>query len=118
MASEMTSPSFTVSLQPEAARNDGSDALPELIRRINVERGHLRNITEEGLKEEIQKAENGVVDQEADDDEDGKPQDLESRRKQLFDSKMEMIEAISYVLPPDHLCCCTPANQDVQKSTQ
>lgn len=94
--------SFSVALQPIARRNAENASLQDLVRRINEERGAFRNITEEQLKEEIVKDSA----QQRDDihvvEEEDAPQDLETRRKEVYAARHEILQFIGYAGNDEH----------------
>lgn len=98
MGSETTSEPVLISLYPPSKEPNGPTPVQEFWRRVNEERGGILNITEETLKEEIQK--NGHATSEvAEEDGGDQPQDTESRLKQLYQAKGEMLDAIKSVRP-------------------
>ena len=87
---------FPLSLRPVARKATGDDqeSLQYLIQRINEERGHFRNITEESLRQEIDALES--VDSKLEDDTapEEKPQDVEARRKEIYAARADMLKFI------------------------
>lgn len=87
-----------VSLQPQPSKVEQQDALPDLVRRIKDERGHLRNITELGLQDEIQRQDAGDSDKVGnDEDTETGPKDLETRQKELLEARDAMMLNVSCV---------------------
>ncbi len=86
---------FPLSIRPWPAKEDTSDSLPYLINRIVEQRGHLRNITEASLENEIRALEAGEEGDVIKDEVEGsRPQDAESRRKELYAARVEMLKYI------------------------
>ena len=95
MASETrTSTSFPLSLRPQAVKHDEADPIPEFIRRLKEERGHLRNITEESLREELRQAEDGESEEGDGGQEDAEALDPEAQRKRVYEAKAEMLQFV------------------------
>lgn len=90
-------PSFPLSLRPWPRERPDADPLPYLISRIHEQRGHFRNITENGLIEEIQAESDGAVKEEETDSEDerAQEQDIERRRREVYEARGEMIRNIA-----------------------
>ena len=92
---------FPISLQSWPSKNnDPASTLPTLFQRIFVERGGLRNITEESLRQEIAEEEaaaaagneKGASDEEEDEEPD--------RLKELMTARADMLDHIQYVYDP------------------
>jgi hypothetical protein len=86
---------FPISLRAWPNKDDKSSVLSTFHRRINDERGGLRGITEESLKEEIEKAEaegntEGADEVLSDEDDVEEP----DRTKEVMDARYEMLMAI------------------------
>ena len=58
---DIGSGSVPVSLRPWPTEDPGSEDLQLQLQRLYQQRGHVRHITEEGLQEEINNAEDGPV---------------------------------------------------------
>src|SRR4051812_18835956 len=86
---------FPISLQSWPTKEkDPNTALPELIRRINIERGGFRDLSEDGLRQEITEAEAGAgEDDSSDEEEEEKP----DRLKELVTARDEMLQQLEYV---------------------
>jgi len=80
---------FPISLQSwPSTEEDPNSALPVLIQRINFERGGFRELTEEGLRQEIAEAEaENAEDDSSEDEEEEKP----DRMKELMTTREEML---------------------------
>ena len=90
---------FPISLQSWPSKEkDPNTALPTLIARINFERGGFRDLTEDGLRQEIAEAEAGIEEDAYSDEEDEEKPD---RLKELITAREEMIKQLECVL----LCC-------------
>jgi hypothetical protein len=87
-------PEFPISLRSWPTDTDFKSDLPELIRRINFERGGFREISEESLRQEIAEEEANAGDDSSEEDEEEKP----DRTKELFTAREEMIDQIGCVL--------------------
>ena len=86
--------SLPLSLKVWPTQNDVEDSLPVLVKRINEERDHFRNITEDSLQKEIENenttqdiAEDGVH-----------SEDSEQRRKALYVARADMLKFVRYCL--------------------
>lgn len=89
--------SFPLTIRPWPAKEEASDSLPYLINRIVEQRGNLRNITEASLEDEILALKAGEEgDAVKDADAEARPQDAESRRKELYAARAEMLKYIGY----------------------
>lgn len=86
------------SFQPWARKDRGDGILKDILARVNLERGHFRDITEASLQEEI--AAEGALElseseSEEEDDEDGqnsqKTKDKPTTREDLFKAKFAML---------------------------
>jgi mediator of RNA polymerase II transcription subunit 17 len=101
---------FPTSLRSWPASNtNDSTSLPNLIQRINIERGGFRHITEESLRQEIAEAEAGAGSGEEDGSSDEEDEEEEpDRKKELETAKVEMQAQLQYVLAtaPRPLCSC------------
>lgn len=88
-------PEFPVSLRSwPAPETDSKSDLPELIRRINRERGGFREISEESLRQEIAEEEANAGGDSSDEDEEEKL----DRAKELTTAREEMFEQITSVI--------------------
>lgn len=84
VASQHLDPSTTMpeggaSFRPWSSTEQGTASLGETLAQIQAERGHFRNITEEGLRAEIAAEENGQASQSASGDEEDSGQDGDAR---------------------------------------
>ena len=98
MNSQTTTESIPLSLRPRPKKDANSESLNELVGRIYQERGQLSNVAEETLKQEIEDARDAAATTEQPcEGEDGKdkPQDFESRQKELFEAREEMIKFVA-----------------------
>jgi mediator of RNA polymerase II transcription subunit 17 len=93
-------PTFPISLRswPSTTKDNGPNALPTIIQRINFERGGFQNITEESLRQEIAEAElsNGGADE--NDSSDEEDEEEPDRLKEVMTARDEMIKQIEYAL--------------------
>lgn len=85
---------FPLSLQARAATADADLPLGELVRRINEEREHFRNITEDGLRKEIEDLTDVADVEEQEGDEGAKILDFEGRRKELYAARADMLKFV------------------------
>ena len=83
--------SFPLSLRVWSEKEDTTAPLGSLVTRINEERGHFRNITEDSLREEI---EHGDTLQDAVESDVDDVYDPEQRRKTLYAARTEMLKFI------------------------
>jgi len=83
--------SFALSLRPPPRKRD-AEPLSQLIGRINDERGHFRNITEDSLRAEIEArgAQEDLEDKEA-----VVVEDKEARRKEIYSARVELLQLIA-----------------------
>ncbi|KAK2733584.1 RNA polymerase II mediator complex subunit [Myotisia sp. PD_48] len=91
--------SLSLPLRPARKKTDSQDTLPIRIAQINAQRGSFREVTEQGLRDEIEaarasgrKSTDVTEDKKADD---GGP----DRETQLFTSRTEMLEFAWLVIP-------------------
>jgi hypothetical protein len=63
---EVDSTSFPISLRPWAKEESDAESLGDLIYRINLERKGFRHVAEEQLQQEIEHAENDMMQDEGD----------------------------------------------------
>ncbi|OAF58526.1 RNA polymerase II mediator complex subunit [Pseudogymnoascus destructans] len=82
---------FPMSLRPWPTKEGNGSALPTLISRINAERGQFRNLTEEGLREEIAKGENEAAADNEDVSTEDETEAAPDRQKEVMDAKAEML---------------------------
>lgn len=66
---DLKSPSFPISLRPPSKEDYNTEALGDLIYRINVERKGFRNVTEAQLEREVDDADHGLTQDESSDSE-------------------------------------------------
>lgn len=93
-ASDMSLP---LALQPQANPDKDEKSLQHLIARINEERGSFRDVDEAKLKEEIARDLATDVEAQGNENEDvEEPQDAESRRKEVYTARNEMLKLIGY----------------------
>lgn len=85
--------SFTLSIRPPTRKED-AEPLTQLIGRINEERGHFRNITEDSLRAEIEAQEVNGGEAEVEDEEEIGVADPEDRRKELYAARTELLKFI------------------------
>jgi mediator of RNA polymerase II transcription subunit 17 len=86
--------SFPLALQPTSQQEEDQLSLQHFITRINEERGAFRNVTEGKLREEVIKDARNIED-DLDEAEESEPvQDVESRRKEVFAARNEMLNYI------------------------
>lgn len=88
------SSTIQLSLRPAIAENNGAQTLAEQIWRINAERGHFRNVTEEGLRREIEAQEAGLV--ETTEENDKEEEDKVHTREGLAAARLELIRYVGY----------------------
>lgn len=81
---------ITLSLRPWPTRSDQEESLRSIIDRINDQRGHFRNVTEDSLKAEISALEAGRDVMETDngkkltvDNEDNQKKELQAAKQEL-----------------------------------
>ena len=94
--------SNTFSFQPWTRSNAEEQSLKDVLARVNLERGHFRDITEASLQEEIA-AEGGLElsesEEEDEDEEDGeeaqKGKGKSAMREDLFKAKYEMLASVA-----------------------
>lgn len=86
-----------VSLRPAPIANNNSIPLPQLIARINAERGGFRNISEDSLRQEIAEAEFGPKEEEDESSsEDGEPEEQADHLKELLTARDEILGQIEH----------------------
>lgn len=84
--------SFTLPLRPLRQKAEKPDTLPVRIAQINAQRGSFRNVTEQGLLEEIEEQRiSGKEEIEPSHSDDGE-HEAPDKEKELFTSRTEMIE--------------------------
>lgn len=92
-----------VALRPWPAHKQDEhsrDVILQQIEQLAVERGHLRNITEQSLQAEIDTGKDvpdGAKDSSEDDEEGKKPQTSEGRRGEIVKMQFEMSNHLEYV---------------------
>ncbi|KAJ9649650.1 RNA polymerase II mediator complex subunit [Coniosporium tulheliwenetii] len=86
------SSTIQLSLRPATTENNGAQTLAEQIWRINAERGHFRNVTEEGLRREIEAQEAGLV--ETTEGNDVEEEDKVHTREGLAAARLELIRYV------------------------
>lgn len=86
-----------LSLRPAPNTSNTSIPLPQLIARINAERGGFRNISEDSLRLEIAEAEAGGNEEENESSsEDGEAEEEPDRLKELLTARDEILGQIEY----------------------
>lgn len=85
---------FSLALQPVSQQKSDQLSLKDLITRINEERGAFRNVTEEKLREEVIKEARNIEDNEEYSEQPEAVQDVESRRKEVYAARNEMLKHI------------------------
>lgn len=84
---------FPISLQSWPSKEkDPNTALPNLIKRINLERGGFRNLTEDGLRQEIAEAE--AEEEEEDTSSDEEEEEKPDQFKELMNARDEMLQQL------------------------
>ena len=88
--------SVPVSLRPWPTEDPGSEDLQLQLERLYKQRGHFRHITEEGLQEEINNAEDGPVDvmEGVEDIETPAATSEKERRAEIYAAKAQMQQLI------------------------
>jgi mediator of RNA polymerase II transcription subunit 17 len=88
---EVESTSFPISLRPWAKEESNAESLGDLIYRINIERKGFRNVSEEQLQQEIEHAENDMVQSEDEEsDEEGKEEEEKGTAKYIAKKRAEL----------------------------
>jgi hypothetical protein len=83
---------FPISLRAWPSKDDKAVPLSSLIERINNERGSFRDVTEEGLAEELKKDESGPDNSKDDDEsEDEDVNEEPDRSKELMKARGEIL---------------------------
>jgi len=85
--------SFALSLRPVPRKRD-SEPLAQLIGRINEERGHFRNITEDSLRAEIEANAARGAQEDLEYKETVVVEDKEARRKEIYTARGELLQLI------------------------
>lgn len=87
------------SLQPWPRDDNEDQSLKYILGRVQAERGHFRNVTEESLEKEMADGTTSTTttDEEEDEDEDSKEPDTKTRREELWIARNEMLQQVSYV---------------------
>jgi len=87
----------SLSLRAWPTKNPNLDALPNLIPRINEQRGAFRNVTEEGLEEEIRASEAGEVHAGPRENEEQLPavQDTKGKREEILATRDEILKQVA-----------------------
>ncbi len=86
---------FPISLRAWPSKDDNAVPISSLISRINSERGSFREVTEEGLTEELKKDEAGLTLSNSDDDSEGEDVEEEpDRSKELLKARGEILEQL------------------------
>jgi mediator of RNA polymerase II transcription subunit 17 len=89
---------FPISLQPWSSKNnDHARVLPAFFQRVYVERGGLRNVTEESLREEIAEEEAAAAAGEGDGADEEAVEEEPDRAKELMTARADMLDHIQYV---------------------
>ncbi|CAK3817126.1 RNA polymerase II mediator complex component SRB4 like [Lecanosticta acicola] len=100
-----TTTATSLAIKPWTRDNTNETALKDVLARVNLERGHFRDITEASLQEEIATEgalETSSSDEEEDEEEaesgkDGRPKPP-TTREELFAAKMKMMEVASVAM--------------------
>lgn len=89
--------SLSLSLRPWPTKDPSLDTLPNLIARINEQRGAFRNVTEEGLEQEIRALEAGEVPTEASENATtvGAVQDAKAKREELLATREKILKQVA-----------------------
>lgn len=87
---------FPLALRPSADDYGTESSLKVLVDRIYKERGHMRNITEQSLREEIEEKDAAVASESESSDSDDRDagEDAEAKMKTLVAAKEEMVGLI------------------------
>lgn len=85
--------SFPLSLRPVHRKRD-AETLSQVIGRINEERGHFRNITEDNLQAEVEAKTSHVAGEEVTEDEVIIVEDLGTRRKEIYAARADLIKLV------------------------
>lgn len=86
---------FPISLQSWPSKNDDpANALPTFFKRIYVERGGLRNLTEEGLRQEIADEEAAAAAGNDNGDVEEDQAEEPDRMKELMTARADMLDHI------------------------
>lgn len=91
-----------VALRPWPAKKTdefGKDALRPQIEQLAIERGHLRNITEQSLQADIEAGKDvpdDATDSSEDDEEEKAPRSLDERKAEVLGMQMEMASHLEY----------------------
>ncbi len=77
--------------------SDAKDSLPSIISRINEQRGSFRDVTEEGLTEEVRAIEagEGLAEEQSAGETVEAGLDAKSQREQLATARMEILKQVS-----------------------
>ena len=93
-----STPTSAFSIQPWSRENIEQNSLKEILARVNLERGHFRDITEASLQEEISEGMGpGTSESDGDDADEDEPDDARegdrrpATREDLFKAKLEML---------------------------
>ncbi len=88
---------LSLSLRAWPTKDPSLDALPNLIPRINEQRGAFRNVTEEGLEQEIQALEAGEVHAESLENDAQLPavQDAKGKREEILATREEILKQVA-----------------------
>jgi len=88
---------LSLSLRAWPTKDPSLDTLPNLIPRINEQRGAFRNVTEEGLEQEIQASEAGEVHAGSldDDPQSSAAQDAKGKREEILATREEILKQVA-----------------------
>ena len=88
---------LSLSLRAWPTKDPSLDTLPNLIPRINEQRGAFRNVTEEGLEQEIRASEAGEVTAGACENETavGIVQDAKAKREEILATREEILKQVA-----------------------
>ena len=90
---------LSLSLQPRPQVDIEAKSLRSIIPRIGNQRGHLRNITEDSLRQEIDAAESGCTEDAVLDDTDVPDQTVKDESKDVLAARELIVRQVAYALP-------------------
>ena len=96
MDSSVPTDTLSLSLRAWPEYNTSAGSLSSIIPRIGQQRGHIRNITEEGLLEEIRAAETDDGAMKVDEPQEGDAgvEDAQSRMDEVLHARQEIVKQI------------------------
>lgn len=88
---------LSLSLRAWPTKDPSLDTLPNLIPRINEQRGAFRNVTEEGLEQEIRASEAGEVHAESPETQTqlSSLQDAKGKREEILATREEILKQVA-----------------------